>query len=320
MADLKERLKAILTPKKSLAVYHLKYKDAKGTVLSGADGASQFMPDPNYAKTFYDLIFHDILIPLSTISLDSILALDLTDLLPPPTAPDFPEQCLGLITILDQTRVLTGGSYNQRYTRCFFDPIFEQLVRKLVALPEGLRPDGKHAWLFRGYTFSQWLSRVLMIWAPLIHSDNFMVNDRQRVKDFLHAMRSEVESHYSVTDPFAALEAADDEDIHLFGRMIAEGPPTHSLDDAAQELKIWEYAFWWIRILNAHFALTDMCGHYPYASEWKGNELTEKDREFLEKTDYALYDRSLEPVFEQVKRDAREGVWRPLEPVESFES
>lgn len=267
-----DQLKAILTPKKFLAVYHLKHPDPKGTVLTGTDGAAHFLPNPQHGQVFYDLIFHDMLVPLSRMPLESLLALDFTQLLPPPEAPDFPEQCFGCITILDQTRILTNGSYNARYTRCFFDPICEKLTRKLVALPNDLKPDGKNAWLSRGYTFEQWLTRVLMIWAPLVHSDNFMVNDREKVKVWLHSMRSEVQSHYHVKDPFAALEAADDVDIILFGQMVKDGPPSCSLADPAEDLKIWEYAFWWIRILNAHFALTDMCGHYPYASEYKGND------------------------------------------------
>lgn len=328
MEDLEAQLKSILTPEKSLAVYHLKWRDPPGTILAGTEGAAHFLPNPDATQAYYDLIFHSVLIPLSTIPLTSLLALNLADLLlPAPSAADYPEQCLGLITILDQTRILTSGTYNARYTRCFFDPLCESLARQLVALPESERPDGKQAWLSRGYTFSQWLARVLMIWAPLVHSDTFMVQHRQRVKDFLRSMRSEVETHYSVTDPYAPLEAADDVDLKLFPRMIAEGPPERSFTNPnpnrhpnpEEPLPIWDYAFWWIRILNAHFALTDYCGHYPYAREWHGQELTERDREYLEKTENALYDVRLKPVFEQVKRDVREGVWRPLEPIERYE-
>lgn len=202
--DLKNTLKAILKPEKFLAVYNLENLDPKGTILTGPQAAGGFMPNPEHDQKFYDLSFHPILIPLSKLPLASLLQIDLAEtLLPSPKAEDFPEQCLGLVVILDQTRVFTGGSYNQRYTRCFFDPICEKLARPLTALPDDVRPDRANAWLARGYTFEQYLSRVLMIWAPLVHSDNFMVNDRQQVKDFIHRTRAEVEAHYHVLDPYA---------------------------------------------------------------------------------------------------------------------
>lgn len=319
--NVADQLRTILSPENILSVYYLQFPDIKGTTLTGSDGITQFEPNPTSTQTFYDTIYHPILIPLSTLPLASILALDLPALLlPDPQALDFPEQCLGLITILDQTRTLTGGTYNTRYTRCFFDPICEHLAKQLFfSLPEHQRPDGSQAWLSRGYTFSQWLTRVPMLWGPLVHSDTFMVQSRHDVKNFLHSVRSEIETHYSVRDPFAPLESADDVDLTLFPRMVAEDPPEKSFADPAQQLQIWEYGFWWIRILNAHFALTDYCGHYPYASEWHGRELTERDREFLEMTGDALYDVSLKPLFEMVKNDVREGVWRPMKGVESFE-
>ena len=116
--ELQNHLKTILTPELCLAVYHLKFPDAKSQQLGGgAIGWYHFRPD--YQQRFYDLIFHDALMPMSKIPLESLLAIDLTELLPPPIAPDYPEQCLGMITLLDQTRVLTAG-YSFRYTRSFF--------------------------------------------------------------------------------------------------------------------------------------------------------------------------------------------------------
>ena len=48
--------------------------------------------------------------------------------------------------------------------------------------------------------------------------------------------------------------------------------------------------------------------------------MTEKDKEYLEKTNYALYNPALKPIFEQVKKDVRDGVWQPMEPVPQFEN
>lgn len=59
--------------------------------------------------------------------------------------------------------------------------------------------------------------------------------------------------------------------------MIAKGPPTKSpttfsptTPSEPEDIKVWDYAFWFLRIVNAHFALTDFCGHYPYARRVEG--------------------------------------------------
>ena len=159
MANINEQLRQILTPKLLLAVYNLKYPYGKSQLPSGAEvGRAHFRP--TYGQQLYDLAYHGTLVPMSKLPLESVLKVDLTKFLPDPNATDYPEQSLGLITLLDQTRILTAG-YNFRYTRAFFDSICEKLARQLVALPSNVRPDGKQAWLSRGYSVNDWLVRTL---------------------------------------------------------------------------------------------------------------------------------------------------------------
>lgn len=318
MSFLKDRLSQILTPEICLSVYNLRFPFPKQSLTSGAVvGQAQFGNSRNI-QAFYDLIYHAAVTPLSRIPLDELLSFDLTTLLPPPTAEEYPEHCLGMIQILDQSRTLMHG-YGLRYTRSFFDPLCEKLVRQLIAMPDDIRPDGKQAWLSRGYSFDDWLIRVLWFWAPLVHSDRFMVNDRSQLKEWLHYMRAEIESHYSIHDPFASVEAQDDIDVTLFNSIIKQGPPLKSHSDPEAEALIADYGFWWIRILNAHFAITDMCGHYPYKVRWQGLEWTDKDREYMEKTNWFFHDPVHEPVLAQVRKDYLDGTWQPLEPNPKFE-
>lgn len=317
MMDLKQHLSRILTPELCLTVYRLKYPYGKGQLPSGAVvGRSHFRPEDFQA--FYDLVFRSALMPMSRLPLDALLNVDLTELLPAPTAPNYPEQCLGMVTILDQQRVLTTG-YSFRYTRAYFDPICEKLARELIALPEDVRPDGKEAWLSRGYTFDDYLTRTLWFWAPLVHSDEFMVHDRRSLKDWLHAVRSEVEVHSGVADPFAALEADDDVDVTAFQRIEGEGPPQRSCSDPDSEATVSDYTFWWIRILNSHFAITDVCGHYPYWIRWKGREWTEADKEFMKSTSNYRYDPTIETILQEVRKDYLDGVWKLLQPNPKYE-
>ena len=62
-----------------------------------------------------------------------------------------------------------------------------------------------------------------------------------------------------------------------------------------------------------------MCGHYPYAIQWKGQDLSDKDKEWLEATDYALYNPDNAPIFEQVKKDVQNGVWQPMTTIPKYE-
>ena len=317
MAELKDELRKILTPEILLAVYRVKYPYEKRQLPSGAVvGKAHFRP--LYGQKLYDLIYHDVLLPMSNMPLESLLKVDMTEYLPNPDASDYPEQNLGLITLLDQTRILTTG-YGFRYTRAFFDPVCEKLARQLASLPADVRPDGKNAWLSRGYSFDDWLIRTLWFWAPLIHSDEFMVRDRQTLKDWLHTMRDEVEAHAGVSDPFAPLEAEDDVDINAFQRIEADGPPEKSYLSPKDKATIADYSFWWIRILNSHFAITDMCGHYPYWIRWKGFEWTGEDKEFMEQTNNYRYDPKTEPVLQEVRKDVLNEYWNRMEPNPKYE-
>ena len=253
MSNLRHQLSQILTPEICLSAYKLKFPFPKHALPSGATiGQAQF-GGARDNQAFYDLTYHAAIIPLSQFSLQDLLSFDLTTLLPPPNAAEYPEHSLGMIQILDQSRALMSG-YGLRYTRSFFDPICERLVRQLTSLPDDIRPDGKEAWLSRGYSFDDWLIRVLWFWAPLVHLDHFMIANRLQLKVWLHYMRAEVENHYSIKDPFAAVEAQDDIDVTLFQSMIQQGPPLKSYADSEAEATVADYTFWWIRILNAHFA------------------------------------------------------------------
>lgn len=312
MVELIHHVRRILTPELCLATYRLRFPFVKGAALNGAAvGQMVFKPSPEYIQAFYDMIFRSAIIHLSRLPLNSLLSVDLTQLLPLPTAPDYPEQCLGLITILDQQRIVQTG-YGQRYLRAFFDPVCEKLARQLTAQPAQFRPDGKAAWLSRGYSIDDWLIRTLWFWAPLVHSDVFMTADRQSLKDWLHAMRAETETHCGYADPFAPLEAVDDVDVTAFQRIEEAGPPVKSYANSSKEATVADYTFWWIRILNSHFAITDMCGHYPYWIRWAGLEWTLRDKAFMEQTNNYRYDPEDEPVLQLVRKDYLEGVWRAL--------
>lgn len=128
-------------------------------------GRFHFKASAAWISEFSELVFEDALQPLSRLPLAKILELNLPNLLLPETIFDeYLELSLSLVTLLDQARLLLGTGYNIRYTRGFFDPLAEKVVRQLV-LPYSNdffnRPDHLRLWFSRGYNFNHWLVRVL---------------------------------------------------------------------------------------------------------------------------------------------------------------
>ena len=315
MANL-DKLRSFITPQVLRDVHHLRAPFPKGQPLSG----TQFGAYQVDEQAIYDLTFHPVLVPLSKLPLDALLKVDFLQLLPPPEAEDFPEQAYGLLSTLDQAPRMIISGYGIRYTKCFFDPISEKLAEQLISLPDHLRPDSKQAWMSRGYSFEEWAIRTNWFWAPLIHSDGFMVKHRQAVKDWAHGLRAEIESQYGVKDPFASLEAQDDVDLLAFAHIAMEGPPKKSYDDPEAEATIADITFWWIRIANSHFAITDHCGHYPYWVRIKGLEWSDTDREFMEETQkYYSFEKADEATLNKIRQDYLVGIWSPLPPNAAFE-
>ncbi|CAK3852593.1 related to MSH4-meiosis-specific [Lecanosticta acicola] len=314
-----ERLREILKPELLTAAYLWKWPWPKSQQPNGAEvGHFHFQPSSDQEQAFYDLVFYQVIKPISDLSLNALLDTDWTRLLPESSQQDYPEKALGLITIIDQFRIL-GSGYGKRYTRAFFDPLAEKLARQLIGLPMDKRPDGKAAWMSRGYSFEEWIVRTLWFFAPPVHSDKFMTADRAAVKEWLHYIRAELEEHSHQEDPFAELEPADDVDIRAFERILIAGPPKKSYADPKKEATTYDYAFWWIRILNSHFAVTDMCGHYPYWRRWEGFELTEEDETFMRATTVFGYLPEDEAILQQVRQDKLDGVWQPLPSNPEFE-
>lgn len=319
------QIRTLLNPGLLRAVYDHKFPWPKQQTPPGAvTGRFHFGPSATWMTEFKDLIWEPALRPLSRIPLADIVALDLPAiLLPSATEPEYPELALGLITLLDQARLLLGEGYNIRYMRGFFDPVAEKIARQLIlpySTENTTQPDHLQAWLSRGYNVDDWLARVLWFWGPLVHSDSFMVENRAVLKAFLHDMRAQVENHCGYADPFKELEAQDDVDLTLFSRMFIEQPPLTTYEPSSRDrdeaevpgATMSDYAFWWIRILNAHFAITDKCGHYPFWLRAIGGQWDQNDEEYMALPGSQLFAAGDEATLRDIRNDVSIGAWRSL--------
>ena len=220
-------------------------------------------------------------------------------LTPPPDAPDYLEQCCGLIFIIDQTRVFFQDT-DVRYTRAFFDPACEKLALKLLNSDHS--PYRKETWLSRGWSFEDFIARAIALWAPLIHSENIMANHWDTNKEILLYMRQEIEAYTGEKDPHAATQDEDEQDISLFSEMVSSGPTAFDMAG---------FNFWMLRILTSHRPITHEFGRYPYVNDMVGRDFASGEEEWMNENK-GLPGRLDEAVKKAIRKDVDSGIWSPL--------
>ncbi|KAJ7224060.1 hypothetical protein GGX14DRAFT_648248 [Mycena pura] len=243
-----------------------------------------------------------VLLALSRIGLENMP--DMMDFLPPPTDPDFPIQCLGLQLILDQAprALCTTASTDGRYVNSYFDLIAQRLVGTWLALPAAQRPD---SWANRKGSMSLDYWILLRLWqgAPLVH--NGTVESQERAVAFSEETRVVVEQMTGQRDPNRADRDTIFSDIYAFPRMLRDkGAPVGERVTAAT------WCWWMLKLMDVHKPIIDRFGRYPYQNAIKGLESTEKEKEWIEKTDH--FAEAPPDVAKKVKEDIAQGRWTPL--------
>ena len=302
-SDMKNDLRQIFTPELLRKVYKMHIPMQKGELPDWEQLGSG--PSKGTERNMYQTTFPNVLLPLSKMPLEELRVVDLREFLPPTDAPEYPEQCLAMIHILDQARVLLHGT-DLRYVNDFFDVLAFKLAKDCLEVRPP--PHSKEAWLSRGWTFENWVAVLLGFLAPLIHSESFMVHQRPLTKELIHEYRSEVERYTGVEDPFAAREGEDERDLFLFSKLILLGSPTR--EQLGREVRVEDYAFYWIRMLNAHYGITDRFGRYPYRNDVLGRDFAAGELEWMKET--GVFERLPEDVRDQIRRDVDSGIWSPL--------
>ncbi|CAF9913371.1 MAG: hypothetical protein GOMPHAMPRED_007876 [Gomphillus americanus] len=219
--------------------------------------------------------------------------------MPPADAPDYLEQCCGLIFIIDQTRTFFQDT-DVRYTRAFFDPACEKLALELLNSDHS--PYRKETWISRGWSFEDFIARVITLWAPLIHSENLMANHWDTNKEILLYLRQEIEAYTGEKDPHAATQDEDERDLNLFSAMVSSGPAAFDMAG---------YNFWMLRVLTSHRPITHEFKRYPYVNDMVGRDFAPSEEEWMSKNK-SLSGRLDEAVRETIRKDVDTGTWSPL--------
>ncbi|CAN8099891.1 unnamed protein product [Discula destructiva] len=270
----------------------LNFADVAGAFFSAGDSQSQ--------ARFKDAAWPPLL-SLSRIGLDGMP--DLMQFLPPPSAPTFPKQCLGLQILVDQApRVLFKG-VDKRWQTGYFDVISQRLAATWLALAENERPDSQKRWTQEiGVTLDWWICARLWFAAPFVHSES--VKNQSIALELTGGTRRVVEAASGTQDPWRAKREEVLSDLYGFPRVVKAGPPPGP--DVTRETWCW----WYTMLMDIHKPIIDKFGRYPYNNAAQGRESTDEELEWLEQVDH-FAEAPLE-VAKLIKADVAAGIWQEL--------
>lgn len=256
-----------------------------------AVAACIFKNEPDGAEELHHFCY-PVLKHLSIIGISNIP--DLMQYLPAPQSKAFPEQALGLQLLINQgPRFLLDG-IDQRYTNAYFDVISLRYTKQLHALPEVLRLDSKTRWMDEvRANFDCWVVARFWFMAPFALAEDVHCRDVQSA--MAEESRLAVEELIGKIDPYRATKEALEKDVYAFSKEY-KNFPRHP------DVKLEEFVFWFLMILDAHPPIIKTFERYPYRNGAMGREITPRELEWLEKTDHFG---EVEP---EVAKRIREGV------------
>lgn len=183
------------------------------------------------------------------------------------------QRFFGMILILDQgSRILCKGT-DARYIYHLFDRIALATIN--LSLSDG-RSAALSDWEAAGIDKDQAAVRMLVLVAALAHSE-----DMENQKMHLHAaarLRREYETLSKTHDPYRATLEQDCREIHLQGRMLAEGPPR------GKGVHMSDVVHWMMRYYASHVACGDHFGRSPHGNVAVGRDDGEGEAEWLAET------------------------------------
>ncbi|KAI0132084.1 hypothetical protein BJ170DRAFT_230128 [Xylariales sp. AK1849] len=232
---------------------------------------------------------------LSLLGLDNIP--DMMEFLPPPEAPDFPEQALGLQILLDQApRALLRG-VDVRWTNAYFDDISIRYSKQLRgSLPLHMNPTSWSRW--EGSVSIDWfIFARLWFGAPLVHHEQMA----EAALAFTDETRKSVEKIFNTRDPYVD-QPEERWDLYGFPKLLKAGGPKSPCGVA-------EGWFWLALLMDVHKPLLDLYGRYPYRNAPLGRVATPEEEEWMEKVVMFKADPAVE---KRIRDDVEAGRWTPL--------
>jgi uncharacterized protein (DUF924 family) len=291
-------LRDLLTPELLSLIVKARLPYGKRDTINFREfGRSVFLLDI-YSPLVRDKVWL-VLVALSKIGLE--LMPDLSQYLPAPTDPSYPEQCLGLQLLLDHCpRVLFSG-VDHRWTYGYFSIISQRLARTWYSLPPALQP-GSWERLHDEMGLDYWIGIRFWFGTPFVHSE--LLAHQQIALAFTEETRLTVEKMSGQTDPYRTDRQAILSDLYGFPRMYRAGPPQS--EDVTREA----WTFWMGKLMDIHKPIIDRYGRYPYLNAILGRKTTITEKWWIEGTSH--FGEASEETAKLIRQDVENGCWRPL--------
>ncbi|KAK0666397.1 hypothetical protein QBC41DRAFT_398082 [Cercophora samala] len=223
--------------------------------------------------------------------------------LPSPSDDSYPEQCLGLLLLLDNLPRLLFKGIDARWTFDFFDHIAQRVVHSCIGLPEELRPDSWGRWRDRlGAGMDYWVGVRFWFGVVLVHSEKR--SDQELGVMYTEETRRVVEEANGQIDPWREKREVVLSDVTMFPREFRQGPPQ------GQEVTREEWVFWAGMLMDCHRPVVERFGRYPWLNAITGRASTEEEEEYLDKIRH--FAEVGEAARARVRRDLDDGRWSPL--------
>ncbi|KAH8896386.1 hypothetical protein GQ53DRAFT_852573 [Thozetella sp. PMI_491] len=291
-------LREVLTPGLFLLIVHTRLPYPKRDPIDFAKFGQAIFLEDDFSPIVEDKVWPALLL-LSKVGLDNMP--DLSEYLPPPTDPSYPEQCLGLELLLDHCPRLMFVGVDERWTYGYFSQVSKRLANKWYALPEAQRPDSWERWQ-QGAGLDYWIGARFWLGTPFVHSESRETH-KIAVK-FTATTRSVVESVTGQKNPYRSKREEILADLYGFPRVYKQGPPQG--DGVTRE----SWTFWMGMLMDIHEPIIARYGRYPYLNAIRGKESTEGEKDWANKTNH--YGAAKKDVAKKIKEDVKLGRWRPL--------
>ncbi|KAM7220354.1 Bacterial protein of unknown function (DUF924) domain containing protein [Rhypophila decipiens] len=242
------------------------------------------------------------LVALSKIGLEHMPDLT-TAYLPPPTDDAFPEQCLGLLLLLDHFPRLLLRGMDARWTYAYFGVISLDVARKWISLPADQRPDSWERWQRSpagSVGLDYWIGVRFWFGTPFVHSEEL----QDIAVKFTDETRRRVEQVTGKKDPYREKRDEIFSDIYGFPREYRNGPPQG--DDVTRE----SWTFWMGMLMDIHKPIIDSFGRYPYLNAVLGRQSSDEEKAYVEKTGH--FGEVGPDVAKRILDDIKNGRWTRL--------
>lgn len=294
-----ENLSSLITPAilKTIADARVPYPKDKPIDFNTA--GEEIFSDEHLERTIRDIAW-PALVALSKLGLSNVP--DLLSFLPEPADSAFPEQCFGLVLLLDQASRLFCKGIDARWVS-YFDTLSERLSDAWRALPAHQQPDSWARWRDEvGVGIDHWAVARLYFTAPLAHGEvlayqKIAVNSNEHLRELIETHTGEVDSYRAKREEILS-------DPNGFFRNAAAGSPKGG------DITVQRWTFWLMMMMDSHYPIIKKFGRKPYKNAIEGRESTTEEVKWLDDNNHA--GEASPEVAKLIQDDIKAGRWTPL--------